>query len=376
VTLSDLCDDLSTALADVASTGPGGVQAARRSAVEVRPYQPRATAPGEHQLLLILKPEVVRTVRAAGGRLSLTELFARLDRARLTPGAVRILPGHEVRSSGLVRQHYSLLNEVSQRGTAALRPGAAEAVRSAFPGPSEHTWRVLGGHEFLRARPDFSPRALDVLVQNTMVHKLAAGVYASPVHVDGVDYLLLNGFHPAQVEHFERPDGAVILIECTSPQPLVRLRREVIGATDPGRALPVSVRGWLYAERDRFDWAVSTSLNAVHASPSSVEAMFAISAYFGGGQPLALEHTSLGRHLQDAGVPLDAVHRFAVNPDVPGPHGWSPIFDVTEDLGVDARPYSVWWSRGARSLLLDGVWAWVRHDGASQMSTRRMRYPW
>jgi acyl transferase domain-containing protein len=46
------------------------------------------------------------------------------------------------------------------------------------------------------------------------------------------------------------------------------------------------------------------------------------------------------------------------------------------DCACHSRPYSVWWSRGARSLLLDGVWAWVRHDGASQMSTRRMRYPW
>jgi hypothetical protein len=40
------------------------------------------------------------------------------------------------------------------------------------------------------------------------------------------------------------------------------------------------------------------------------------------------------------------------------------------------RPYSVWWSRVVRSLLLGGVWAWVRRDGASQMSTGRMRYPW
>jgi amidase len=31
---------------------------------------------------------------------------------------------------------------------------------------------------------------------------------------------------------------------------------------------------------------------------------------------------------------------------------------------------------GARSPLLDGVWAWVRHDEVSRTSTGRMRYPW
>jgi hypothetical protein len=56
------------------------------------------------------------------------------------------------------------------------------------------------------------------------------------------------------------------------------------------------------------------------------------------------------------------------------------VFSVEDSqnksVTASCRPYSVWWSRGARSLLLDGVWAWVRHDGASQTSTRRMRYPW
>lgn len=305
----------------------------------IRPYRARRASAGQHQMLIILKPEVVAESAASGEFGLLRKILDRLLESGLVPGGVAVMSGDEVRRTNFVKQHYSLLNTVSHGGYGELRPGAARAVDGELSDFGAH--RVVGGHELIRSNAEFSARALDILVQNLETRKLAAGVYASRARIDEENVLLLNAFHPAQVEHFERPEGAIVLIECMVASPLERFRREVVGQTSPADAAPASVRGWLFSERDRLGWKVSTSLNAIHASPSSVEAMFAISSYFGEGVPLQLAETALGARLYDEGISLDVVADLASNPDVTVSTTSGPIFDVTEDLGIEAAVAAV-----------------------------------
>jgi len=302
----------------------------------VSPYRsPSPRSPGVHQLLVMLKPELTRAMDGPQpqGRELAWLVFSTLRRHGVRPGAAVVLSGAYVRRFGLVRAHYALLNEISREGLPRVRAAARARLREQLPRYARATDRVLGGHEFLHRFPEFGPRALDVLTQNLPVRKLGAGVYATEVQVDGVPWLVLNPFHPAQIDHFERAGGSLVVLECLADAPLRTIRREAVGATDPREAAPGSIRAQLLRRQPDLAWPVCTSRNAVHASPSSVEAMFALQRYFSSAAgPLPLDETLLGARLAAEGADLTRVQELARNPDVDEPGFAGPLFDVTEDL--------------------------------------------
>ena len=111
--------------------------------------------------------------------------------------------------------------------------------------------RVLGGHQFLAAHPEFSPYALGVLFANADVTRLGPGTYAALVRLDGDPVIILNGFHPRQLGFFTAEDTVCAFLHCSSPTDWSRLRADLIGATDPARADAASIRGRLFADPAR-----------------------------------------------------------------------------------------------------------------------------
>ncbi|MPY57511.1 hypothetical protein [Streptomyces spongiae] len=302
----------------------------------VRPYRAPQVTERSHQFLLMLKPELTRAASAADGAKLLGWVFSVLEEHGTEFGAARVLSGTRVRRHHWVESHYEMLNAISRHGMDRVSAAAGERLLRHRPEAAPD--RVLGGHQFLERFPEFTARSLDVLAQNLPVTKFGAGTYATELMMDGLLWTVLNAFHPFQAAHFSAPGTCVVLVECTSEEPLREIRARAVGATDPVRAEPGSIRRELLERRPRWSghWNVCTSLNAIHLSPGAIEGMFCVQRYFGGEtQPLSLADTVLGARLLADGADADRLDALRTNPEVAVAGLRGPLFDITEDMPAD-----------------------------------------
>jgi hypothetical protein len=291
----------------------------------VRPYRTPQVAERSHQFLLMLKPELTRAALAADGAELLSWVFSVLKEHGTEFGAARVLSGTRIRRHHWVESHYEMLNAISRHGMDRVSATAGERLLRHRPETARD--RVLGGHQFLECFPEFTARSLDVLAQNLPVTKFGAGTYATELMTDGVLWTVLNAFHPFQADHFSAPGSCVVLVECTSEEPLREIRAE-----------PGSIRRELLERRPRWSghWNVCTSLNAIHVSPGTIEGMFCVQRYFGGEtQSLALADTVLGAQLLAGGADPDRLDALRTNPEVAVAGLRGPLFDITEDMPAD-----------------------------------------
>ncbi|MGW4790873.1 hypothetical protein ACWEPC_00470 [Nonomuraea sp. NPDC004297] len=302
--------------------------------VSIRPYQAHPVDILDGQYLIMLKPELTAALKEPDGARLLSWLLKTLGTQGLRPHAVRAMSGAYLAEHQVVQSAYRRLNEISTDGLSKVAQVAAGRLFDRFPEYAVHRERILGGHQFLNRFPEFTARSLDVLVQNLPSVKLGAGTYAAEVQLDGDRYLLLNAFHPFQLAHFTAQGGAIVLLECLSTHLLSDIRAYAVGAIDPRTAQRGSVRHGL-ADPDSpwcRRWSMCTSLNAVHVSPSAVEAMFAIQRYFEVGD---LGRTVLGARLRAVGADLDQVQTLMDDPEAGGASGSVPLFEITEDMPVE-----------------------------------------
>ncbi len=266
-------------------------------------------------------------------------LAGALGEYAVTVHQTRIQTGPELEASGAMAEHYGVINEISRLGRPALTDPAEQALRKHFgetldSAPLDST-RVLGGHQFLAAHPEFSPYALGVLFANAEVTRLGPGTYAAPVKLDGDPVIILNGFHPRQLGFFTAEDTVCAFLHCSSPTDWARLREDLIGATDPARADAASIRGRLFADPAAFGLAtVSYNFNGVHMSAGPLEGLGELQRFFGTDR--GLTDWRFGQALVAAGVSADDVRELIENPVLQAGEERGTAFDLTE--GLDADP--------------------------------------
>ena len=99
---------------------------------------------------------------------------------------------------------------------------------------------------------------------------------------EGENFILVNGFHPAQLAHFTEPSHRIALMLLHADTPWATLRDEMIGDTFPERAVAGSIRGQLHARPQNYGFdEVTIANNGVHLSAGPFEAMFEIANFFG-----------------------------------------------------------------------------------------------
>jgi hypothetical protein len=261
-----------------------------------------------NQFVVFLKPEVTAGRFAGVCEMVLTTLA---DHA-IDVHAVRVLNGTYIGQTRMMESHYGVINEISRLGEAAIPP---IALRDRFP-----DGEVLGGHQFLERFPQFSALALATLFANVENVRLASGTHAGEVSVLGRKIVLLNGFHPFQLERFTRPDAVVVALECRTATPWTVLRRQVAGATDSAAAVPGSIRRTLFDRSAEF--GVSGRSNGFHLSAGPLEGLVEMRRFFGD------ETTTFDRLLLGRGLSAEQVSWLSGNPVLSG----GTAFAVTEEL--------------------------------------------
>ncbi len=308
---------------------------------EIAVLQPPAIGQTERQneLLMFIKPEILAVTGRDNLRNSLDLIWGKLDEFSATVAGVVLVAGQALERKESMDRHYGAINVLSKTASAGLNAADRQSVYGALAvSAADHP--LYGGHEFLAAHPSFTPASLDTLWFTKQSEKIRSGFYVQAYAAEGENFILVNGFHPAQLAHFTEPSHRIALMLLHSDTPWAKLRDEMIGDTFPERAVAGSIRGQLHAQPHNYGFdEVTIANNGVHLSAGPFEAMFEIANFF--GSLLDLDVAATRPHIVDAMLAAGISEQNALaameNPNVDdGAGGMTDLFDATEH--IDTTP--------------------------------------
>jgi hypothetical protein len=305
--------------------------AGRRSTLVA--FRPHALRGPCNEAVLFVKPEVTRPDGSVRLREVLELLVGSFGAFGIEVAGAAVLGAAYLRDHGLVAAHYGVIHAVSRLGMEALEPAAAARALAAWPGVRI----VLGGHQILERFGSLTAQSLGALWDSAPSTKLASGTYARELRIGADRVVALNGFHPAQIEHFIAAGRSIVVFAVRSGSSWRDLRRRFLGATDPAKAESGSFRRALLERAAELGLErVDQGLNGAHLSAGPLEALSELVRYFADHDAhvgLDVGETVFGRALRDAGLDGLALERLLRNSRMRTRAGaLVPAFDLTEEL--------------------------------------------
>jgi Nucleoside diphosphate kinase. len=305
----------------------------------LKQYQPDTQDNSQNQFAIFLKPETTALQEGVKFEEILNCVLESLRKWKVQVGAIRILTPEYLVRHQIMDRHYGVINQISRHGYHAISERARALLNDNFADDLEPDAEILGGHQFLSRFPAFSAFALSTFSDNVEVKKLTGGTYCVRIKIDGRVFLVLNAFHPHQLERFTTGNKAIVVMEGRSSTPWIDLRREMIGATNPAYAFQGSIRHTLYSHREEFGLAnVGQSANGIHLSAGPLEGMVELQRFLSNPDEnvqLDFEKTSFGRLLLSKGASREAINSFAGNLNMQFEGHVISAFDLTEELDAE-----------------------------------------
>jgi hypothetical protein len=289
----------------------------------------------QNELVLFMKPELFMVADPAYICQSAQLVLNKLDEYKAKVHGIAIVGGQFLSDNGIMDRHYGYINYLSKQASKVLSDEDLSKIAAALEHRSISGMRLLGGHEYLQAYPKESISHLDHYWFAKKALKIRSGFYVNQ-HIKGGDPLILvNGFHPSQLNHFTQPDHRIVLFLLHSDTPWKTLRNVMVGNTFPEKASPDSLRGTFYANPAKYGLEkVDISMNGVHLSAGPFEGVFEVLNFFGSlhareaGQTLPLLTARLTTH----GLSSEAALKVTKNPPVKVGEKATDLFSATEDF--------------------------------------------
>ena len=316
------------------------VQAIRSGSAAVAHLAPFEIA-GDPRLLegvLFLKPEA--TLPGVALDQVLATVADYIEQWDLQVGGVSVLGAAYLKQHDIIARHYGVINNISRNGRAALAESAEEQLQKLFADELASGAEVLGAHEYLARHPEATPAQLNELVDRLGFKKLAPGTYAMKYAQGGTTTLVLNAFHPQQLEHFTAPGRSIVVLAVRvapgRPELWKALRNEMLGPTDPA-AGPAGAMRRSFLERSAALGLgeVNRGANVAHFSAGPLEGMVETARYFSdyeGGSLLSYHATCFGQLLSAEAVSFNDIEWLATNPNLSLGGRQVSAFDATEEM--------------------------------------------
>lgn len=301
--------------------------------------QPAQIGAGDwrNELVLFIKPEAFMLESVANTAKVVDLVQKKLREFEAHVSGVALIGGQVLDRLEIMSAHYGLINRLSRQASQMLSAEDHQKIAGALDMPIDD-YTILGGHEYLKEYPGETSRQLDELWFSGRSTKIRSGFYVKPVEKDARKLLLVNAFHPEQLNHFTDPSHRIALFLIHSNNAWAALKNQMVGATFPDKADPGSIRGILHAQAQDYGFeSVTIANNVVHLSAGPFEALFEIVNFFGKlfevdirkTQPLAV------KHMQSAGLSLEQALGALDNPIISETPKPTDLFSATEDMDTD-----------------------------------------
>lgn len=292
-----------------------------------------------NELVLFIKPELFMVGQQDAIRRSVALVFERLSAFDARVHGILVVGGKVLEEKEIMNRHYGYINRLSRQASSLLDADDRQKMASALGLPSLEGYPIYGGHEYLAHFPGETNTGLDELWFTKKSIKIRSGFYIQTYQKGGEKFILVNGFHPAQLFHFTDPTHRIVLFMVHSNTAWAALRNEMVGATFPEKAGPDSIRGRLYANPPAYGLAsVGISNNGVHLSAGPFEGAYETSNFFGKILNLDLKATPplVLQRMVEAGIPLEKAMGALQNPALTLNGKATDLFSATEDLETAA----------------------------------------
>jgi len=299
----------------------------------------------QNELVLFMKPELFMVAGAEAVRHSAEMILSKLFEYQAEVHGVALVGGQFLADQGIMDRHYGFINKMSKNASKITSAEDRAKVAALLGLVSLEGTPLLGGHEYLQKYPGDTIAQLDALWFTKKSLKVMSGFYIQLYEAHGDRFVLVNGFHPGQLNHFTAPDHRIALFLVHSDTPWKVLRGDMVGNTYPEKAAPGSMRGAFYADPPHYGLErVDISANGVHLSAGPFEGVFEILNFFGsltqgqrfavpegGEKPLPL----LAKRLVARGLSPEEALKVASNPPVTANGKATDLFSATEDFDTE-----------------------------------------
>jgi len=251
------------------------------------------------------------------------------------------LKSEEILSRGVIDDHYAAL-AASAVKTHPKDLQVSDDTKKKFEETFGVSWATatsdgtcLNLKQFQDQFPDLSSAEVEKRWRAGTTLKLAPGNYVSKLVEE--NKMVINGFYGSMRDKYTTPGVKVywMLVEFEEAKlPWKAFRGDVIGATDPTKAPPGSLRRKIYEDWKDLDLTEqpSTADNGIHASAGPVEGLRERQIWLGS----KTEEDPFGKALIAQGISGDKIQKVCLNEVIELKGEKGPAFDLLEDMDSGA----------------------------------------
>lgn len=299
-------------------------------------YQNPDKIEGKNEFLFFLKPEITLDDEAIKLPQILDVVIDKLNEYNLAITRINALSANYLSDHKIIDNHYGVINRIANDAVNEISETARNKFKSLYGDDPENS-TMLGGLEFIKEYPEYSPEKLNKLWESHEADKLAGGTYCVPLEIESKKVYLVNGFHPLQLEHFTQKGRSIITFNLVSDTDWHVARDAFIGATNPKDAKKGSLRNILNEQQEELGLYISPSRNGAHLSAGPVEGLIELMRYDSNFSKNIIQKPTnyrFGNKLYNQ-FDLDKADKLLENPTVRFRGRDISIFDITEEKNSD-----------------------------------------
>jgi hypothetical protein len=260
--------------------------------------------------------------------------FEKFREFKVEISGVLKLTGKRLEELEIMDKHYGVINKLSRCASKNLSEEEEEIIAETLGISNLKEYHILGGHECLAKFPKFDEYSLNDFWAQKKSKRLRSGFYYNSYEYENEKIILVNGFHPSQLSNYTHPDRQLIILLVHSDTSWEELKEDLIGNTYPERAVPNSIRGELFRNREAYGInQISISRNYVHLSAGPFEALFEIVNFLRDieGLDFQIQNTNMHRLFLEQNLEPHELQNALKNPPKEIDSHLTDLFTITEE---------------------------------------------
>jgi len=253
-----------------------------KSGSDVTIIQDFKSSKKENEALFFLKPEFFQIENFNSISLMLFFILNEISDFNIDISGIVVLSGNFLNQSRIIERHYGFINKFSVSGSELVNEGQKEKIKEVLSIKDLYNHKILGGHEVINRYKNVDDKMLTEMWYSKKSIRIGEGFYIQPHYINDENVILINGFHPNQIQHYTNPASRIVLFLLQTDTDWIKLRNNFVGDTFPENAMEGSIRATLLKNASSYGIEnINVANNFVHASSGPFDALFEICNFVG-----------------------------------------------------------------------------------------------